>query len=79
MNKNQLYRMLKNDPSYMSTSTILQDFYTQSQTMYREDFSSIEENLVRADFSLAQSKVDAFNQPRTHVLDTFFKKKKHTN
>lgn len=57
--KNQLYRLLKNDPSYMSTSTDLQNFYLQSQTMYREDFSSIEENLVTADFSLAQSKVAA--------------------
>ncbi len=55
--KNQLYRMLKNDPSYMASSVDLQDFYLQSQLTYREQFSAIEEDIVVNDFASAQSKI----------------------
>jgi hypothetical protein len=68
--KNQLYRLLKSDVSYITSSPILNIFFNQSQLTYREEFFKIEEDLVSTDFISASNKAAALN-PQSLIEDNY--------
>lgn len=59
INKNQLYRLLKADPSLTSSSVVLQNFYIASIPTVRETFANIEDDIASGDLVNGQSKTNA--------------------
>jgi hypothetical protein len=55
INKNQVYRLLKADPSLMTGSAILQTFYTNSQSTNRKTFDDIEAGIASGDVTTADN------------------------
>lgn len=53
--KNQVFLMLKEDPSLMSSSTVLQNFYTTNLTTNNEAFYTIEQQVAGKDLVQAES------------------------
>lgn len=66
INKHQVYRLLKSNPDLMTGSTVLQDFYTNSQPTLRETFVSIETDLSQGDITTGANKV-AFIAPQDNI------------
>lgn len=71
INKHQVYRLLKSNPDLMTGSTVLQDFYTNSQPTLRETFVSIETDLSQGDITTGANKV-AFIAPQDNI-ETIYK------
>jgi hypothetical protein len=59
INKNKVHRMLRDDPSLLTESVILQDFYTQSLTTNRENFVAIEDDFAVSDLVGASAKTSS--------------------
>ena len=55
INKNQVYRLLKADPTLMANSSILQTFYANSQNTNRKVLADVETNLVTGDVITANN------------------------
>jgi hypothetical protein len=61
INKNMVYRSIKQDTSQMNGSAILHNFYSASQTTCRQLFCVIEDSLNRGNYSYANTLVSGFN------------------
>lgn len=70
INKNQLYRLLKADPSLTSSSVVLQNFYIASIPTVRETFASIEDDIASGDLVNGQSKTNAL-APVNSIEDNY--------
>lgn len=70
INKNQLYRLLKADPSLTSSSVILQNFYTASIPTVRETFTNIEDDIASGDLINGQSKTNTL-APVNSIEDNY--------
>ncbi|MBC7861645.1 MAG: T9SS type A sorting domain-containing protein [Bacteroidia bacterium] len=54
ISKNQLYRLLKSDPSLKDSSVVLLNFYNQSQQSIRESLSFIEDQMATGNITAGQ-------------------------
>lgn len=59
INKNKVHRMLRDEPSLLTESVILQDFYTQSLSTNRENFVTIEDDFAVSDIANASAKTSS--------------------
>lgn len=53
INKNQVYRLLNADPTLMTSSPVLQTFYTNSQATTRKTFDDVETNISNGNVTTA--------------------------
>lgn len=56
INKNKVYRMLRDDPTLQNGSTILQNFYATKQQSNSETMAAVEEDFMLPDVFAAQAK-----------------------
>lgn len=77
--KNQMYRVLKTDPTLIANSPTLQTFYTNSQTTTRQTFMAIEGDLTEGDFVNGTNQVafiapqNSFESNYKSVYDAYIK------
>lgn len=74
INKNKVYRMLRDDPTLQNGSTILQNFYATKQQSNSETMAAVEEDFMLPDVFAAQAKTSgmmATNNIEQNYL-TFF-------
>ena len=71
INKNQVYRMLRNDPSLLVGSTVLDSFYTASIGTAPETFAAIEDDISTGD--VANSTIKTAGLSPSNAIENNYK------